>query len=215
MGDFGQVVSGFNKTVGDTADNVANQLGVMGGRRRPRKSGVKRRPVRRGGNQVEDFFNQQQNAGARRRSRRPRKTSRKVRGGNENENFESMDVLGGRKRRSRSPRSRPRRRVRGGEGSDAPATAPPVKEGMTAAKKVGDKFTQEERFAVENFALFGGRAMYRKPKKMSGDSKIKKMLKVEKMAKAKVVKAMKVATKAAKVARGARISINKMRSKSK
>ena len=127
-----------------------------------------------------------------------------------------MEVLGGRKRRSRSPRSRPRRRVRGGEGPDAPATpAHPMKEGMTGAKKVGDKFTQEEKFNVETFALFGGRAMYRKPKKMSGDSKIKKMLKVEKMAKAKVVKAMKVATKAAKVARGARISINKMRSKSK
>jgi hypothetical protein len=165
MVNFGEVFTG---AIGNTADVVAGAAGVGG--RRVRKSSVKRRPVRRrsrGGNQVQEDFNEQV----------------------------AMD--GGAKRRRRV-----RRKTRGGYEVAAP-------DPMKMAEK---KEKVQEMMSVEQFALFGG-AHRRKAKKVSGDSKIKKMLKVEKMAKAKVVKAMKVATKAAKVARSARISINKMKAK--
>jgi hypothetical protein len=204
MVDFGQVVTGVSNTVGKTADVFADAAGLGGGRRPVRKSSVKRRPVRRrsrGGNQVQEDFNEQvaMNGGVRRRRRSVRR--RRSRGGNQvQEDFnEQVAMEGGARRRRR------RRTTRGGFEVAPPTPALPMK--MQEKK---DKV--QEMMSVEEFALFGG-ARRRKAKKVSGDSKIKKMLKVEKMAKAKVVKEMKVATKAAKVARSARISINKMKSK--
>ena len=195
MVNFGEVFTG---AIGNTADVVAGAAGVGG--RRVRKSSVKRRPVRRrsrGGNQVQEDFNEQvaMDGGAKRR----RRVRRRSRGGNQvQEDFnEQVAMDGGAKRRRRV-----RRKTRGGYEVAAP-------DPMKMAEK---KEKVQEMMSVEQFALFGG-AHRRKAKKVSGDSKIKKMLKVEKMAKAKVVKAMKVATKAAKVARSARISINKMKAK--
>jgi hypothetical protein len=196
MVNIGEVFTG---AVGNTADAVAAGIGVGG--RRVRKSSVKRRPVRRrsrGGNQVQEDFNEQvaMNGGVRRRPVRRRRS----RGGFEEELMSNQQMEGGARRRRRR-----RRTTRGGFEVAPPTPALPMK--MSEKK---DKV--QEMMSVEEFALFGG-ARRRKAKKVSGDSKIKKMLKVEKMAKAKVVKAMKVATKAAKVARSARISINKMKSK--